>query len=99
MIIVDRRSKEQIKTHCYLVIATDELLSCLSICDKNYYAAWACESLGQANKLAAVISLRYHMKRVRIVHDKREYIKKAYRPNSKYCSYFDLYLASKNIAN
>ena len=96
MIINDRRNDEQLRTHRYLVIGTDRFLSGWGqAAGGNSYAAWACQTLTEARAVAEVIRARSDMKRVRIVHDSRGQARGAFRPDSRYCSHFSVYVASE----
>ena len=93
MIVNDRRNEAQLKTHRYLVIGTDRFLSGWGPCQGGAsYAAWACETLTEAKSVAEVIRRRGDMKRVRIVHDSRGQARGAFRPDSRYCKHFSVYV-------
>jgi len=96
MIIKDRRNEAQLKTHRYLVIGTDRFLSGWgSARGGASYAAWACETLTEAKAKADEIRHRSDMKRVRIVHDSRGQARGAFRPDSRYCTHFSVYVSGQ----
>lgn len=70
MIIEDRRTPLEKKTHKYLAVATDTFLSGWGKARHGYsYAAWAYDSLEGAQKQVAHLKRRPEMKRVRLVTD------------------------------
>jgi hypothetical protein len=95
MIIKDRRNEEQLKTHRYLVIGTDRFMSRWRTIGGASYAAWACETLTEAKAKASEIRERSDMKRVRIVHDSRGQARGAFRPDSRYCAHFSVYVSGQ----
>ena len=96
MIVNDRRNEAQLKTHRYLVIGTDRFLSGWGRASGGAsYAAWACETLTEAKAKAEEIRRRSDMKRVRIVHDSRGQARGAFRPDSRYCTHFSIYVSGQ----
>ena len=96
MNINDRRNEEQLETHRYLVVGTDRFLSGWGDASLgSSYAAWACQTLTEARRVAEVVAARGDMKRVRIVHDSRGQARGAFRPDARYCSHFSIYVASE----
>jgi hypothetical protein len=89
MIIKDRRTEAQKKTHCCMVVGTDRFMSGWGEAEGGAsYAAWACESWDEANRVAALIRARGDQKRVRIV-DSRDY-----RPS---CKHLSIYVARDEV--
>jgi hypothetical protein len=84
MIIADRRTPDQVTTHNWLVVATDTFLSGRGAPGSKYsYAAWACDTLEAAERVADRVRKRCDSSRVRIVHEG------GYRPR---CAHFQVYV-------
>jgi len=85
MIINDRRTEAQLESHRYLVVGTDRALSGWGLAEGGAsYAAWACESLEEALRVAGRVRARGDQKRVRVVDSR------GYRPS---CKHLSIYLA------
>jgi hypothetical protein len=65
----DRRTPEQMKTHRYLVTATDRFMSGWGMASRGTSkCAWACQTLAEAQACAERIRARSEMKYVHIHH-------------------------------
>ena len=68
MIIKDRRTPEQKKTHKYLVCARDKAMSGWGMATRgNSYVAWAFDNLAEAEEAMGRIQKRPEMLNVRLV--------------------------------
>ena len=89
MIIVDDRTEEQKKTHNVLIVGTDKFLSGWGQAEGGAsYAAWACRPEDKY-QVERWVRNRGDMLRVREVGSN-------YRPNSRYCVHFHIYVVDDN---
>jgi hypothetical protein len=82
---IDNRTETEKRTHRWIVVATDKLLSWKGFArDGLSYAGWACETLQDAKRTIRWVSSRTEMLRVRLIRE-------PYRPN-KACVHFHIYV-------
>jgi hypothetical protein len=89
MLINDRRTDAQKKTHHYFVVGTDRFLSGWGEAEGGAsYAAWACRTYDEALRMAHRVRARGDQHRVRVV-DAR-----CYRPS---CKHLSIYVACDEL--
>ena len=89
MIIKDDRSDDQKQSHNVIVVGTDSFLSGWGhACGGSSYAGWACTA-DSWHRVFDWVASRSDMKRVRVVGND-------YRPSSRYCAHFHVYVVDEN---
>jgi hypothetical protein len=89
MVISDRRSDEQKKTHVYWIVARDNFMSGWGAASDGYsWAAWAHPTMREAVDNLDKIKGRPEMRYVRIVDGRK------YRP-SRTCSHLSIYVGDE----
>lgn len=88
MIFEDNRTPTEKISHRFLVVMTDTWMSGWGDARRGgSYAAWACEDLKTAERVADRVRGRSDASRVRIVHDR------GYRPR---CAHFQVYTVDEH---
>ena len=83
--IIDDRTQEEKKTHTCLIVMTDRCLSGWGLAEGgSSYAGWACKPENDGQVFGWVES-RSDSMRVR-------YVSSDYKPNSRYCKHFHIYV-------